>query len=116
MDFTCVHNDKALIVDYKTGKPHNKHRQLATFALHTFAYYPEVNEVKTCYYWTQTKTMTPRVYTRADIASMWADLTPDLKQYAQAFKEDIWHPRQSGLCNGWCPVKDCEFWRPKRKR
>jgi hypothetical protein len=39
---------------------------------------------------------------------------PDLKQYATAFKTDVWQPRQSGLCNGWCPVTECEFWKPKR--
>ena len=37
-------------------------------------------------------------------------------QYAQAFKTDTWQPRPSGLCNGWCPVKTCEFWQPKRNK
>ena len=53
---------------------------------------------------------------RDQIDQLWAPFIGDLKQYMQAFREDIWQPRQSGLCNGWCPVTDCEFWKPKRNR
>jgi hypothetical protein len=53
---------------------------------------------------------------RDQIGAVWGEFLPNLKQYAQAFKEDIWQPRQSGLCGGYCPVTDCEFWRPKRRK
>ena len=49
------------------------------------------------------------------IKGIWKKFIPDLRQYAEAFKTDTWQPRQSGLCNGWCPVKECEFWKQKRK-
>jgi hypothetical protein len=41
---------------------------------------------------------------------------PDIKQYQQAFVQDVWQARQSGLCHGWCPVTTCEYWKPKRMR
>jgi len=116
IDFTCVERTTALIVDYKTGKQHSKFKQLKSFALHTFAEYPEVQKVEAKYYWTQTQATTGETYTRDMIPTLWAAFTPDLKQYVQAFKENVWQPRPSGLCNGWCPVTDCEFWKPKRNK
>lgn len=116
IDYTKVKTDAALVVDYKTGKQHSKFGQLKLFALHTFAEYPSIVRVEVKFYWTQTQATTGEVYTRDMIPQLWSEFTPNLRQYAQAFKEDVWQPRQSGLCNGWCPVTDCEFWKPKRKR
>lgn len=115
IDYIKVDSDTAYLVDYKTGKPHQKFDQLQLFALHTFALYPNVNNVSVRFYWTKTESETRAAYTRGDIQGIWRKFIPDLKQYAEAFKTDTWQPRQSGLCNGWCPVKDCEFWKPRRK-
>ena len=116
LDFHAVNGNEALIVDYKTGKQHSKFKQLKLFALNIFSRYPQVTHVDVRFYWTQACTATGERYARGQIPQLWQEFLPDLKQYAQAFKEDIWQPRQSGLCNGWCPVTTCEFWKPKRKR
>jgi hypothetical protein len=116
IDVKIVDGTHALLVDHKTGKHHTKFGQLKLFALHTFAAHPEVETVRAEYYWTQTMSKNGEGYDRGDVPKLWAGFIPDLKQYAQAFKTDTWQPRQSGLCNGWCPVESCEFWRPKRKR
>jgi hypothetical protein len=116
IDYTKRHNDLAQIIDYKTGKQHSKFQQLKLFALHTFAEFPDVRIVEVKFYWTKTQTLTGERYARDQIPQLWSTFVPNLKQYAQAFKEDIWQPRPSGLCNGWCPVKDCEFWKPKRSK
>lgn len=116
IDFHAVNGTTALIVDYKTGKQHSKFKQLKLFALHVFARYPDVRHVDVRFYWTQAAAATGERYARGQIPHLWADFLPDLKQYAQAFKEDVWQPRQSGLCNGWCPVTTCEFWKPKRRK
>lgn len=115
-DYKAVHREFGVIVDYKTGKQHSKFKQLKLFAIHTFAEHPDVEHVDVMFYWTKTKTTTGERYSRDQIADLWASFVPDLRQYAQAFKEDVWQPRPSGLCNGWCPVKDCEFWKPKRNK
>jgi hypothetical protein len=116
IDVKIVDGPAALLIDHKTGKHHTKFGQLKLFALHTFAAHPEVETVRAEYYWTQTMTKNGHSYTRADVPKLWAEFIPDLKQYADAFLTDTWQPRQSGLCRGWCPVVDCEFWTPKRKR
>lgn len=115
IDYMKINDQFAVIVDYKTGKVHSKFQQLKLFALHTFADHPSVEAVDVMFYWTQTGTTTGAKYKREQIPELWKEFVPNLKQYAQAFKEDIWQPRPSGLCNGWCPVKDCEHWKPKRR-
>lgn len=110
----AIADRRVALVDYKTGKPKNDFDQLMLSALHTFAVYPDVDIVDARYYWTQTEADTRKVFGRTEIGAMWARFIPDLKQYVQAFKDDIWQKRQSGLCGGWCSVTDCEFWHSKR--
>jgi hypothetical protein len=116
IDVKIVDGSSALLIDHKTGKHHTKFGQLKLFALHTFMAHPEVENVRCEYYWTQTMTKNGQGFARSDMPKLWNEFIPDLKQYAQAFKTDTWQPRQSGLCRGWCPVTECEFWSPKRKR
>lgn len=116
VDAKKVHDDAAIIIDHKTGKHHTKFGQLKLFALHTFAAHPEVMQVRAEYYWTQTQTKDGQLYVRSQIPTYWQEFLPDLRQYAQAFQDNIWQPRPSGLCNGWCPVETCEFWKPKRRK
>ena len=110
MDYQKVDSDSAsaLIVDYKTGKPHQKFTQLGMFAIHTFAHHHKVELVNAQFYWTKDQTVTKKVWSRKDIPELWGTVLPDLRQYAQAFKENVWQKRQSGLCRQWCPVLECE--------
>jgi hypothetical protein len=116
IDLRIVDTEDALLVDYKTGKPHQKFTQLSMFAIHTFAEFPAVKRVNAQFYWTKDGTTTKKIWGRADIPTMWKAVVPDLRQYMEAFKTDTWQARQSGLCKGWCPVHDCEFWSPKQER
>lgn len=118
IDFRKVdaEDPRATLVDYKTGKPHDKWEQLAQYAIHTFQLFPNVEIVDAKFYWTQTMSVTRRVWSRAEMPELWDMVLPDLKQMALAFKSDTWQERPSGLCHGFCPVKDCQHWRPARRR
>lgn len=118
IDFRKVDRDdpRAVIVDYKTGKPFDKWTQLGQYALHTFAQFPKVNLVDARFYWTQTATVTRKVWGREDISAIWALITPDLKQYTLAHKSDVWQARPSGLCYGYCSFKSCDHWHPPRRK
>ena len=116
IDFRLVDRESgsALLTDYKTGKKHEKWGQLGIYAIHTFAMFPNVNLINAQFYWTKDKTTTKKVWGRGDIEGIWAMFVGDLQQYKQAFKTDTWQERPSGLCRGWCPVKTCRHWQPKR--
>lgn len=116
IDFTVVDGRYARVIDYKTGKQHAKFRQLLVNALYIFTTMPDVDRVACNYYWTKTQTTNGIAFKREDLVDMWGSLLPDLKQWAEAFKYDVWQPRQSGLCHGYCPVEECQFWRPRKDK
>jgi len=116
IDYANYHSDHALLVDYKTGKQHQKWEQLYMFAVYTFYARPDINDITLAFYWTQPKLHSAKLITRNELSELFSVFVPDLKQYAEAFKTDTWQPRPSGLCYGWCPVTDCEHWKPKKKR
>lgn len=103
----------AWIVDYKTGKPHRKFNQLIIYALWTFNSFHYVDTIDVCFYWTKNCETTNKTWSRNDAPELWSELVGDLRQYKEAFRSGIWQLRQSGLCNGWCPVIGCKYWRPK---
>lgn len=104
------------LVDWKTGKVKNNYDQLKLFAIHEFIAHPEINTVKIEYYWTQIKGSNGETYTRDQLPELIRYFVPRLHRFADAFLEGVFNPKQSGLCAGWCPVTDCEYWRPKRAR
>lgn len=116
IDYRKINGCHALIEDYKTGKVHQKYKQLKLFALHTFHDLPDIHTIDVKYYWTQTQQALGERYTREMIPFLWSQFTPDLRQYVEAFRTDTWQPRPSGLCHGWCPVTSCQHWRPKRSK
>lgn len=111
---------RARIVDYKTGKRKPKPKQLVQNALWTFAMYPDINIVDTFFYWTQEsdidKATDRYVYTRDQIPEMWSQFVPSLSKLKEAYDTNTWTPRPSGLCYGWCPVTDCQHWKPKKDK
>jgi len=114
LDFRNIDGSLGRVIDYKTGKPHEKQRQLKLYAINIFTLHPEVNIVDARYYWTSTYSETRHVWERAELPMLWDEFIPDLKQYHQAFKTDTWQARPSGLCHGWCAHTACEHWKPKR--
>jgi hypothetical protein len=104
----------ACLVDYKTGKPHKKFNQLVIYALWAFAEFGYFDTIDVMFYWTKDRTFDVKTWSRDDVPKLWGELVGDLRQYREAFRTDTWQMRQSGLCNGWCPVIGCKYWRPKR--
>ena len=117
VDYLAVEGDTAIIIDYKTGKRVPSVDQLALCSLFVFAKYPDVQQCRVWYYMTR-KTADEQpawhTFTRAEIPALWERFIPNLKQYVEAYRTDTWQARPSGLCRGWCPVKQCDHWQPKR--
>jgi len=104
------------ILDHKTGKVKTDFTQLKQFAIHEFVANPGVHMVKVEFYWTQIKAANGETYTRDQLPGLIRELIPRLHRFADAFAANAFPPKPSGLCRGWCPVTDCEFWTPKRPR
>lgn len=110
VDFALFDGDKAIALDWKTGKIKDDHDQLKLFAALMFHHYPQIEKVTTGYVWLahQCKITTKSFY-RSDLPEIWKAYLPRVKRYEIAHKEDKWEAKPSGLCRAWCPVLDCEF-------
>lgn len=107
---------RARIVDFKTGKKKEDWCQLAENAVWMFTNYPWLNLINAQFYWTQDQSFSKRVWGRSELDTLINMFAPKVAAYAQSYKTDTWVKKQSGLCKGWCPVKDCQFWEEKKKK
>lgn len=112
-DLLIVNGDKAVNLDYKTGKRKLTH-QLMLYAGYTFAIYPQVNTVVTGFVWMRDKKIDKETFTRDQVPIIWQTFIPKVRKLESAYDRDAWPARPSGLCKGWCPVKTCEFYKDKR--
>ena len=112
-DVAVVYKDSAVILDYKTGK-RKPTEQLMLYAGYAFAYYPQVNTVSTGFVWLKEQKIDKTAFHRSDVSTIWLEFLPRVRKLEMAYEKDKWVARPSGLCNGWCPVKSCEFYKDKK--
>lgn len=116
IDVLLIKGNKAYALDWKTGKRKEGSKQLKLFALLVFLHHPEIDEVKTGFVWLKEGKNDYETFKRSEEADLWQAFVGDLARYNAAFKQDMWMPRKSGLCSGYCPVTSCEFWAPKKQK
>jgi hypothetical protein len=114
VDVLHIDGNTAWVLDHKTGKRKPDSAQLALFALLVFYHYPQVTECKTAFMWLKTMERDTDQFSVLEIPELWDKFLPSLKQYNMSFKRDRWTPKTSGLCRGWCPVTQCQFYEPKK--
>ena len=116
IDVGVVSGKKALMGDWKTGKRKPDSEQMMLFAGLGFIAYPQVKVIDTTFIWLPDKKVDRETFKREDAADIWGTFLPRVKRMEMAYNDgpDAHPKKPSGLCNGWCPVKDCEFWKPRR--
>jgi len=105
-DVLVVGDNKAAVIDYKTGK-FKPSDQLKLYAAYTFAYYPHIQEVQTAFVWLKDQRITKEIVPRAEVPGIWQSMLERVNKLESAYERDSWPARPSGLCNGWCPVTTC---------
>jgi CRISPR/Cas system-associated exonuclease Cas4 (RecB family) len=108
-DLLIVNNDKAFIIDYKTGS--NKYpdpKQLKLMALMTFEHFPKVNHIKAGLLFVMHNSFMHEEYAREQIPQIWNAFTGDLQRLQLSYENDVWMANPTPLC-GWCPVSSCEY-------
>lgn len=118
IDVTVLDGQRALVVDWKTGKIKPDSDQLKLFAAFIMHHYPEVQSVKTVYAWLTFGEVTKETYTRSQLPDIWKHFLTKVSRLEQAYAKSRWVPKPSGLCNGWCGATSahCEFWAPKKEK
>lgn len=114
LDVNVMRGSLARVYDYKTGKRKPDSEQLMLFAGVIFAAFPEIMDVDTYFLWLKSKEVDKAHFERDEHeALIWQTFEPRVSDMANAYEKEYFPPRPSGLCRGWCPVRDCKHWEPK---
>ena len=110
---------RAEIFDWKTGKtPKDDPEQMMMYAMFVFLFYPDIDEVRTGFSWLKQPLheafTTPRTFYRRQLSELMAYFRRKHGDIEHAIEVDAFPKKQSGLCNGWCDVKSCEYSKPKK--
>lgn len=97
----------ALVIDYKTGKILDDGVQLALMAQCVFAHHPEVQKIRTEFWWLKEDAETRADFAREDMVNVWTGLLPRVKLLEDAHAGANFPPKPGYLCRKWCPVDAC---------
>ncbi len=107
IDYGAINGNRALLVDYKTGKMKDDFKQMQIFTVAAFAMYPQLEKVKASYVWLKYEQTTDRVFERTDLPSLIAEVEDRVSVVRAHVEAGNFPMKPSGLCRGWCPVKSC---------
>lgn len=116
VDVTTLRADtgKAALFDWKTGKRKKDIDQLMLFAAMAFAHYPEIDKADTAFVWLKENAIDKESFTRDQEGDIWDHFNRKLRPMQMSYNNDKWPKKPSGLCKGWCPVRDCPYWEPAK--
>jgi hypothetical protein len=112
-DLTIINDERAVMWDWKTGKPSDDFTQLKLAAAVTFLLAPDVQHITMAYLWLKTKRATFDKIARDEAPLVWAELNPRLPRYQAAHVAGDFPARPSRLCC-YCPDKSCPYWEAKK--
>ncbi|NVN99273.1 MAG: PD-(D/E)XK nuclease family protein [Geobacteraceae bacterium] len=103
--------NKAVLLDWKTGKRKADNDQLMLFAGLAFSHYPELQIVQTGFVWLKENKIDKQTFKREDISTIWMTFLPRVQRMERAYEKAEFPPNPSGLCRNYCPVPKhkCEF-------
>lgn len=115
-DLLIVNGSKAWLVDYKTGKnaKYADMKQLDLLAGAVFIHFPEVETINSALLYVVSQEMPRKIHHRQHLPTYMGVFDTQLDQLEAAMDNGVWNANPSGLCS-FCPVVDCEHWRPRRR-
>ena len=109
LDVLIIIGDKAIVMDWKTGKRRPDFTQLELFALQVFQHFPSINSVKSSFVWLKDMAIDTENYKRDSQDDLWVKLLTRIERINESLLHNVWTPKPSGLCK-FCPAKNiCEF-------
>ncbi len=101
--------ESVMVYDFKTGKSIRENPdQLNLCAAALAIFYPKAENFDGKYIWTAHKAVTDiKPLSKADIPEMWENFLARADRMNQAWDNDCFPAKPSGLCP-WCQVKDCK--------
>jgi len=112
VDLLNVRGSRAIVIDYKTGRPQPGFTQLELTAAVLGTHLPEIEEFDLVYVWLKNRTVTKHRLARESLVGVWNNFLPRVAKIEQALKTTEFPAKPSGLCK-YCPVTSCPNWKPR---
>ena len=112
VDFAMVGPDRAIIIDWKTGKRKDDTDQLALMAAVFFAQAEELQSVQAAFVWLTEpwpQAYSPVTFERGDLKRIWSRFLEREGAFQSAVATNKFPERPSGLCRKYCAVRSCAF-------
>lgn len=108
IDFLVINGDRALLIDWKTGKPKDGFDQLKLSAAVLSRQMPELKKFTCAYVWVNHSHVKPYSFTmeKKHMAAVWSDNYEEVKEIMEALKTTTFPASEGPLCQ-WCPVRQC---------
>lgn len=107
IDIAMIHNDVALLIDWKTGKVREDPGELEIQSLVLKCHMPNLQKITGRYVWLNANKVGPK-HDLTDWAVTLAGIRNQVEKIRHNMRFGAWQKNENALC-GWCPVKDCEF-------
>jgi len=108
-DIIILQGDKALTIDYKTGKS-SKYadlKQLEVLSLAIFKHFPQVKKVKAGLMFLFADDFVKADYHSDAQDELWGPWVSDVGQLQSSVENKVWNAKPNFTCRGWCPVVSC---------
>lgn len=113
IDLASIREERALILDWKTGKKKHDELQLKIFCLFLAFKYPQIQEFDAKFGWLREQNLKDMItgfdkpLRRVDLKEPLNNLIGRIKRMEDAWQSEIFQARTSGLCKNYCDVMGC---------
>jgi len=108
-DIIILQGDRALTIDYKTGKKsqYADLKQLEVLSLAIFKHFPQVKKVKAGLLFLFADDFVKADYSQDNQDEAWTPWISEVGQLQSSIENDVWNAKPNFTCRGWCPVTSC---------
>jgi len=102
-------NNKAIIVDYKTGKnpKYADTKQLELMALAVFKHYEWVRTIKAGLLFLVNPALIKAEYLTSHQHDLWLKWVQEVSGLGKCIENDVWNAKPNFTCRNWCPILNC---------
>jgi hypothetical protein len=109
-DLVIINDDKAYVIDYKTGKSakYADTKQLEILSLALFKHFPQVKKVKGGLLFVVANDLVKDNFEADNEGVYWSKWLEDTQRLEAAIKNNVWNKKPNFSCRAWCSITDCE--------
>jgi hypothetical protein len=108
-DLVVLDDDRAFLVDYKTGKSsrYADTKQLEILSLALFKHFPQIKKVKAGLLFVVAKDFVKADYKQETAHEAWVKWLNETMQMEASYENNVWNAKPNFTCKNYCAVTSC---------